>query len=375
MVLRSFVVGDSSVRVPKDILKSDDTIGFKLKKSKIKKSLGEGEAFWNEATKKSPEWLPEINSLVSNKIELDTSSSVGAVIVFKIAIQMENSTESHYVALPFGVAWHWLNEDVLISDFGQNVASKLITNENTLAVNSVNVTDAIYRFRRELVTTNVVPEFALGRSEYVRLIEGTGDLGGGLRSMSGLGAKLKINKYWDASGLKDVAQGIITTYKNDNLNFEKGLSAIVPVSGGSDKVNLQAAIFEDLKNDVHSFRYSIFYNDSLEIDDNVENIIFARKKIAPFDSEKLVQEIHTLIHDQQIDNYETLKQKQVTLRNAALDVLVKKSIHKIMTIELTYNDGRYVYIDGEYLRVDNDFQNLINIEIDRLVKHDIQLPT
>lgn len=31
MVLRSFVVGDSSVRVPKDILKSDDTIGFKLK--------------------------------------------------------------------------------------------------------------------------------------------------------------------------------------------------------------------------------------------------------------------------------------------------------------------------------------------------------
>lgn len=61
---------------------------------------------------------------------------------------MENSTESHYVALPFGVAWHWLNEDVLISDFGQNVASKLITNENTLAVNSVNVTDAIYRFRR-----------------------------------------------------------------------------------------------------------------------------------------------------------------------------------------------------------------------------------
>lgn len=45
MVLRSFVVGDSSVRVPKDILKSDDTIGFKLKKVKSRNLLVKAKFF------------------------------------------------------------------------------------------------------------------------------------------------------------------------------------------------------------------------------------------------------------------------------------------------------------------------------------------
>ncbi|MCM6832463.1 TIGR04141 family sporadically distributed protein [Leuconostoc mesenteroides] len=338
---------------------------------KIKNTYGKGTIYIATTPPKDVDWVSIINELSSSKNPVSLKNIPNkAVVIFELN---KVNKKNIYASVSFGYGASMINENTAYADFGDEVASKLLSLSSIFSISSTDISDVIVKNQRDFVGGKNNNKLINEHSEIPVRIKGLYKNGPLETTLVGHGNKLVISRKMDLIDLyKDIQYYADKYFSNTSPRLIKNFSAV----NAATKKSLDDELCKNIQNNSFILSYPEILNDEATFK------ISGINNSNSIPSVKLSEEYHQFINKSTRinNNYNKLLTK---LKRDSLSVLdsnaieiAHRSIYKCLISEVTLNQNeKYIFHFGSWYQVNYNYYTSVINDYNNIKKSTINFPT